>query len=201
MRDPHGAVWDRLGVPREGPKALYVGRVSVEKNLPLLASAWKRLVRAMPAGAGAPSLVVVGDGPYRERMQRELAGLHAYFPGFRHGPELSAIYASADLFAFPSATDTLGQVVMEAQSAGLPVLVSDRGGPREVVREGETGLVLPWNSAGAWCRALRTLLADPPRLRAMGEAAHRSMQPMTIRSSFEHFWSVHERAVAAIRAS
>jgi glycosyltransferase involved in cell wall biosynthesis len=188
------SVWGRLGVPRGGAKVLYVGRVSMEKNLPLLASAWKRLKRASATDA---SLVVVGDGPYRAQMERELAGAGAYFPGFRHGAELSAIYASADVFAFPSATDTLGQVVMEAQSSGLPVLVSDRGGPREVVRGGPegTGLVLQWEDAGAWCGALRGLLADDVGRRAMGARAHESMQGMTIRRSFEHFWSVHEGKV------
>lgn len=144
-------------------------------------------------------LVVVGDGPYRARMEQELAGCRAVFAGFRHGRELSAIYASSDLFVFPSATDTLGQVVMEAQSSGLPVLVSDRGGPREVLREGQTGLVLPASSPGPWAEAIRALLADDARRLAMGRAAHESIQPMTIRHSFDHFWELHERAAGSAR--
>jgi glycosyltransferase involved in cell wall biosynthesis len=197
FRDP--TIWDLLNIPREGPKVLYVGRVSIEKNLPLLASAWKRLLRSPHPTSHIPhpTLVVVGDGPYREKMQHDLAGLRAHFPGFRHGPELSAIYASADLFAFPSATDTLGQVVMEAQSAGLPVLVSNEGGPQEVILPNETGLILPAHSPQAWSEALRSLLSSPARLQTMSAAAHAHIQPMTIRRSFDHFWQVHEATVAA----
>jgi glycosyltransferase involved in cell wall biosynthesis len=201
MRDP--TIWSALGVPAEGVKVLYVGRVSVEKNLPLLREAWKRVcceLSRSPAAARA-RLIVVGDGPYRQPMERTLAGSAAHFLGFRHGRELSAIYASSDIFVFPSTTDTLGQVVMEAQSAGLPVLVSDRGGPREQVRDGTTGLVLPAADAGAWARAILALAQDNNRRRAMGHAAHHSMQCMTIRDSFEHFWSVHQSAAGEKAAS
>src|ERR1043165_6327235 len=153
MRDE--SVWDRLGVPRAALKVLYVGRVSGGKNLPLLSAAWRMLTRGSRiADRESPAhLVVLGDGPYRARMEGELAGLGTHFPGFVHARELSAVYAGSDLFVFPSATDTLGQVVMEAQSAGLPVLVSDQGGPREVVVRGRTGLVLPaagHGAAAAW---------------------------------------------------
>lgn len=201
MRDP--AIWSAFGVPEVGVKVLYVGRISIEKNLPLLSEAWKRVTRApvQSKGAPRPHLIVVGDGPYRQRMEHALAGCGAHFLGFRHGRDLSAIYASGDMFVFPSTTDTLGQVVMEAQSAGLPVLVSDRGGPQEQVKCGATGLVLPAADAGAWARAIVALVQDGNRRRAMGEAAHHSMQRMTIRESFEHFWSVHRNAAGEKAAS
>lgn len=188
-------VWARVGAGRPGSvKVLYVGRVSVEKNLPLLARVWTDVrVRARDAGIDA-ELMVVGGGPYRDTMARELAGIDATFLGYRHGAELSALYASSDLFVFPSATDTLGQVVMEAQSSGLPVLVSDQGGPREVVRDGVTGLVLPAARPDLWARALLDLLADPERRRRMGAAAHEAMRPCSFAASFEHFWAEHERA-------
>jgi glycosyltransferase involved in cell wall biosynthesis len=194
------SVWERLGVPRGAPKALYVGRVSVEKNLPLLTRVWK-LVSATGGGPGeAPVLVIVGDGPYRKQMEAELAGKRAHFLGFKHGVELSTIYASSDLFAFPSTTDTLGQVVMEAQSAGLPVIVTDQGGPSEVVNAQEhaeqTGYVLPAEDVDAWRRTMVQLLSDASLRRTLGERGHRKIQPMSIRHSFEHFWEEHEGAVA-----
>jgi glycosyltransferase involved in cell wall biosynthesis len=194
-RHKDGSVWDRLGVG-PGVKVLYVGRVSVEKNLPMLARAWK-LVRHRsteePSISGT-RLIVVGDGPYKAQMERELEGADAVFLGFRHGQELSAIYAGSDLFVFPSTTDTLGQVVMEAQASGLPVLVSDVGGPKEVVRDGETGFVLPAADARAWARSIAAMAADQDLRERMGAAADAAVRPMSIGASFEHFWEVHKSA-------
>jgi glycosyltransferase involved in cell wall biosynthesis len=115
----------------------YVGRVSREKGLEMLAEVFKELV---DSGA-AIALAVIGDGPYREEMETSLAGYPALFTGYLAGELLQHGYASADLFVFPSATDTFGNVVLEAQASGLPVIVSDEGGPRELMIDGETGVV------------------------------------------------------------
>ena len=189
-------IWQRLFGPDApaGAKVLYVGRVSVEKTLPLLTKVWRRAHTQCAARGLAADLVVVGDGPYRKAMEAELAGTRAHFLGFRHGAELSAIYASSDLFVFPSITDTLGQVVMEAQSSGLPVLVSDQGGPKEVVADGRTGRVLSADDPEGWARAIVELIADPERRARMGDAAHQAIAPMSIARSFEHFWQAHEAA-------
>lgn len=181
-----------------GPvKALYVGRVSVEKNLPMLAKVWKRVAESAGRAGLAPGaleLIVVGDGPYRTRMQNELAGLDApaRFLGFRHGAELSAIYASSDFFIFPSLTDTLGQVVMEAQSSGLPVIVSDVGGPKEVVDHDLTGFVLGADDEDGWVSRIVQLATDAERRETMGRSAHTRMARYSITSSFEHYWAQHE---------
>jgi glycosyltransferase involved in cell wall biosynthesis len=188
-RDP--ALWRRLVVRTESVKVLYVGRISVEKNMPTLARVWPEVRRRATARGCDADLIVVGDGPYREPMERELGGVH--FLGFRHGPELSAIYASADLFVFPSVTDTLGQAVMEAQASGVPAIVSDRGGPKETVLDGTTGWVLP-DEPRAWTESIAGLVADPARRVAFGAAAHAAMRPRTFAASFEHFWSEHEAA-------
>jgi glycosyltransferase involved in cell wall biosynthesis len=187
-------IWRRAGLSGEACRAvkvLYAGRISIEKDLPLLTRVWG-LVRQHAWQVPRPQLVIMGDGPYRAAMERELGGGDAHFLGFRHGDELSALYASADVLVFPSTTDTLGQVVMEAQSSGLPVLVSDRGGPREVVHDGVTGQVLPAGNVRAWARAIIGLVEDEARRMEMGRAAHEAMREMSIRDSFEHFWSVHE---------
>lgn len=197
-------VWERLTcldgqrVSRGGVKALYVGRVSVEKNLPMLTRVWKRVAqhaRSVDVPADELQLVVVGDGPYRARMQQELAACAApvRFLGFRHALELSTIYASADFFVFPSTTDTLGQVVMEAQSSGLPVIVTDVGGPKEVVDHGRTGFVLGAEDERAWAERLLELARDRTARRAMGGAAHEKMKNHSIAASFEHYWAEHER--------
>ncbi len=191
------SIWSRYPGAMGGDgvvRVLYVGRVSVEKNLPLLNTVWKRTAERLRALGAPAQLVVVGDGPYRETMERELSGTGALFLGFRHGEELSALYASSDVFVFPSVTDTLGQVVMESQASGLPVLVSDVGGPKEVVEDGRTGFVLAADRPDAWAERLVSLVTDGGARRAMGEAAYESMRAMSIERSFEHFWRVHEEA-------
>lgn len=186
------SIWPRLGIPAEGIKVIYCGRVSVEKNMPLLTKVWKEVARACRERNLSAQLIIVGDGPYRAPMQLELADANVHFLGFRHGLELSTIYASGDLFIFPSTTDTLGQVVMESQSSGLPVIVSDQGGPKEVVQHNRTGLILPADRPGQWVAAILSLIQDEPRRRQWGAAAHNHIQPMSIRHSFEHFWQTHE---------
>lgn len=188
------SIWSRHGLSEPSVKVIFVGRVSVEKNMPLLVKVWRTVqMRLIERGLKA-DLVIVGDGPYRATMEQQLGtgqnGVH--FLGFRHGVELSTLYASSDVFAFPSVTDTLGQVVLEAQASAIPVLVTDEGGPKEVIRNGETGLVLDADAPNAWVDAIIELVADRARLRRMGDAAHAYAQSMSIGRSFEEFWAEHE---------
>lgn len=108
----------------DGPKILYVGRISKEKDLHVLARAFRNLTQTHLD----VELILVGDGPYLQELKELLAGTPSIFTGYREGEELATIYASCDLFAFPSATDTFGNVVLEAQASGLPVIVTDSGG-------------------------------------------------------------------------
>jgi glycosyltransferase involved in cell wall biosynthesis len=195
-------VWGRIAGDRDdlrglgapAVKVLSVGRVSVEKNLAMLADVWRRVRSRCGREGVAAHLVIVGDGPYRERMRADLCGADAFFLGFKEGEELSAIYATSDLFVFPSVTDTLGQVAMESQASGVPVLVSDRGGPKEMVREGETGFVLPAGDRGRWVETIVGLVGDRALRRRMGLAAAELMRGFDIQESFEQFWRVHEEA-------
>lgn len=190
------ALMSRLGCPSGSVRVLYAGRVSVEKNLPMLAAIWPGIAeRARSAGVPA-TLVVVGDGPYLADLRARLSTENTVTLGFRHGAELLAIYRSCDLFAFPSMTDTLGQSVMEAQACALPALVGDVGGPSEVVEHDQTGLVLPAGNARAWSDALLSLILDTARRQRLSTAAAQRMAPRTIRASFEHWWSLHELAIA-----
>lgn len=185
------AIWARERVPAGAVKVLYVGRVSLEKNCPLLVEVWKGVRKRLKDLGLSAHLVMVGDGPYREKMAKQLDGKDCSFLGFRHGQELSQLYASSDLFVFPSVTDTLGQVVMESQGSGLPVIVTDRGGPKEVVEQGRTGYVLSPDDADAWVETIVGLVRDTDRRKAMGAAAFESMQRYSLTNSFEHFWEVH----------
>ncbi len=187
-------IWKRFGVRAESVKVLYVGRVSVEKNLPLMVDIWTMVQDSCRARGLDAELIVVGDGPYRETMARKLLGQNVHFLGFRHGEELSTLYASSDMFVFPSTTDTLGQVVMESQGSALPVLVTDVGGPKEVVDHELTGFVLSPKAAQEWADRLVTLISDERLRRRMGAAAYERMQRFSLVHSFEHFWQVHTKA-------
>jgi glycosyltransferase involved in cell wall biosynthesis len=104
---------------------------------------------------------------------------------------LTRIYASSDLFVFPSRTDTLGQAVMEAQSSGLPAIVSNEGGPKETVENDVTGVILTNNDADVWAEAIATLLDDEPRRARMSSAAVARAARLSQSRAFEAFWADH----------
>lgn len=182
--------WQSLGMDPERPKLLYVGRISKEKNLPFLADVWESLRRR----DAAADLVVVGDGPYRAELEARLAGPDVHFLGYQGGDALSRIYASSDLFVFPSRTDTLGQVVMESQASGIPALVTTEGGPQHIIDDGHTGHALPAD-APLWSAMLEHLIGDAPLRERMGQQAHLGMQRHGFEASFEAWWHMHTEAL------
>jgi glycosyltransferase involved in cell wall biosynthesis len=173
----------------DGPKILYVGRISKEKDLSSLANAFKKLIKT----TDKVELVLVGDGPYTNELKELLAGTPSIFTGYREGEELATIYASCDLFAFPSATDTFGNVVLEAQASGLPVIVSDSGGPQENIIRHKTGEVIPAGDTEALLQSLNSLLADRTRLKEMGKAARLNMENRSYERAFDGTWRIYER--------
>jgi glycosyltransferase involved in cell wall biosynthesis len=104
-------------------------------------------------------LVLAGGGP-EEAALRERLGEHASFLGWLRGRELAQAYASADAFMFASRTDTFGQVILEAQASGLPVVAVQEGGPASLISHGETGLLAPADP-GALGRSLLALAQAP----------------------------------------
>ncbi|NVN90558.1 MAG: glycosyltransferase [Desulfuromonadales bacterium] len=163
-RDPF--FWSARGL-RGVVTLLYVGRVSREKSLDLLVEAFRALV---DEGSDI-ALAVIGDGPYRSEMEERLKGYPSLFTGYLSGEELQRGYASADLFVFPSATDTFGNVVLEAQASGLPVIVSDEGGPRELMVDGETGVVFRAGNQQSFNDAIRSVVHDRLRFSRFAHAA------------------------------
>jgi glycosyltransferase involved in cell wall biosynthesis len=184
--DASGELWTSMGIDKP-LRLLYAGRVSVEKNLPLLATAFEELCKLRSDVA----LVIAGDGPYLNEMRERLANLPAHFLGYQNDHQLGRLYASSDLFVFPSRTDTLGQVVMEAQASGLPVLVSNEGGPKEMMAEGLSGLALPATDPAVWCRAIDGLLNDESRRQRMARYAPQRMARHSLARTFESFWAEH----------
>ena len=184
----------RNGFYKEWPgmdafKLIYVGRISREKDLDILAAAFRKALQRL--NGPEVRLVIVGDGPYREEMERDLDGLPALFTGVLHGESLAEAYASADLFVFPSTTDTFGNVVLEAQASGLPVIVSDKGGPMENIHPGRTGLVVRGRDADDLARAMLELCADPARAKRMGEDARAFAEERSFGSAFLATWELY----------
>ena len=151
------------GVSEMRPAVLYVGRLSVEKGLREMGA----VRRSLEARSIAHRFVFVGDGPMRGELER--LAPDAVFTGNRTPDEVAVAMASADLFVFPSRTDTAGNVVLEAQASGLPVLVTDEGGPLENMLDGRTGVVCA--STRELCRQVLELCGRTARRQKMGVQA------------------------------
>ncbi|MEH2315557.1 glycosyltransferase family 4 protein [Nostoc sp.] len=115
----------------ESPLLLYVGRLSAEKEIERI----KPILEAIPQAR----LALVGDGPHRQALQKHFAGTNTYFVGYLMGQELGSAFASADAFIFPSRTETLGLVLLEAMAAGCPVVAARSGGIPDIVTDGVNG--------------------------------------------------------------
>ncbi|MEB3219758.1 MAG: glycosyltransferase family 1 protein [Nostocales cyanobacterium 94392] len=133
------------------PLLLYVGRLSAEKEIERI----KPILEGIPAAR----LALVGDGPHREALEKHFAGTNTYFVGYLTGTELSSAFASADAFVFPSRTETLGLVLLEAMAAGCPVVAARSGGIPDIVTDGVNGYLFEPTSddASAIAATLRLL--------------------------------------------
>lgn len=172
-------------------KLLYVGRISREKNLPFLVEAFNRL-------SGERSdihLIIVGEGPYLEEMKKELSGKPVTFTGYLTGEDLAAAYASSNIFIFPSTTDTFGNVVLEAQASGIPVIVTDQGGPQENLIPLCTGFIVRGNDTESFLQPIRLLIDDAQMAKRMGLAARKYMEDRTFEKAFLKTWEMYEPAV------
>lgn len=152
-------------VDHRRPAILYAGRLSSEKGLGLVGAIQHLLLRR----GFAHQFVFVGDGPFRPALQALCPD--AIFTGSLSSAGVAQAMASADIFLFPSATDSLGNVVLEAQASGLPVLVTDRGGPQEHMQHGVTGWVCRAGHAAGMADRLSQWLTDPTTRQQMGRAA------------------------------
>jgi glycosyltransferase involved in cell wall biosynthesis len=141
----------------------YVGRLSVEKNIALLTRVWSELTAA---GITNVEFFIIGQGGDEELLRQELQGAH--FAGVLRSEALARACADMDILVFPSHTDTFGNVVLEALASGVPAVVTPDGGPKYIVRDGETGFVVPDNG---FAGAVATLVRDRSRLLQMRVAA------------------------------
>jgi glycosyltransferase involved in cell wall biosynthesis len=145
----------------ESPLLLYVGRLSAEKGIERL----KPILQALPNAR----LALVGDGPHRKTLEHHFAGLPVHRAGFLHGEELASAFASSDVFVMPSRTETLGLVILEAMSSGVPVVAARAGGIPEMIEEGVSGYLFDDESEAA--AAIQRLLDSPELRKRIGENA------------------------------
>lgn len=150
--------------------ALCVGRLAPEKNLGVLLAAYG----AMRGAGGRTRLVLVGDGPERAALQRRCPD--AVFAGVRRGTELADHYASADVFLFPSLTETFGNVVPEAMASGLAVVGFDYAAAGQLLRPGIDGLLARFGDEEDFVAAARRLAGSPVFVRALGQHARAAAQ-------------------------
>jgi glycosyltransferase involved in cell wall biosynthesis/predicted metal-dependent phosphoesterase TrpH len=179
------------GAPPQGTiNVLYSGRITREKGADLLADAF------LHARAREPrlQLVLAGGGPEQERL-RERVGAASTFLGWLDGTELASAYASADLFLFPSATDTFGQVILEAQASGLPVIAVAEGGPLSLIEDRVTGLLCPAD-APALADALIELASSPLLRERLSRAALASVRQRTWERALQRLAEGYQRVLS-----
>ncbi|MFQ5955019.1 MAG: glycosyltransferase [Kiloniellales bacterium] len=158
-----------FGVPASLPVVLGVGRLDASKNTMTLAAA----LRALNDSGVKAHAMFCGDGPDRSAI-RELLGPGASLPGVLPQETLARVYASADVFAFPSRADMAANAVLEARASGLAVLIGRHtGAARYIEQDGVDGALVDGDGPEAWVPAIRALLAEPTAARAMGAAARR----------------------------
>jgi glycosyltransferase involved in cell wall biosynthesis len=181
-------IWKQFNLDNGRLKVLYVGRINIEKNIPFLIKTWQEFING--SSSINADLVMIGEGRYQKWAQR-IEQDHAYFLGPVVGQALAELYATSDLFIFPSTTDTLGQVVMEAQASGKNCLVSDQGGPQSLIPEG-CGKVIKANDQAAWIKALESALLNIETLSLRSEDNRSHMLQYNIEHSFDHFYKIHK---------
>jgi len=182
------SLWSEMGIAEDAFCLLYVGRVSAEKNLAPLADAFLEALQSNPS----LHLILIGDGPFREELESCLSPSgHAHFTGVLNGEALSRAFASADLFVFPSLTDTFGNSVIEALASGLPCLVSDEGGPREIVIPNVCGDIFRSQESSSLRDGILSLAADPMRLERYRAAARLRAEDFTYENSARAFWNLY----------
>jgi len=202
IKDERIGRWDRgVDIARFSPRrrdpdllpgeitVLYAGRLTREKGADLLADAFLR------ARARDPRLhlALAGGGPEQDVL-RERLGEHATFLGWLEGDTLAAAYASADIFLFASRTDTFGQVLLEAQASGLPVVAVGEGGPTSIVTDGVTGRLCPAD-ADALADAVVSLAASPLQRERLASTALHAVAQRTWERSLQRLADGYRRAL------
>ncbi|MCS7151816.1 MAG: glycosyltransferase [Endomicrobia bacterium] len=152
---------------------LYVGRISKDKNLDFLIQVYKEIIMKR----NHLNLLIVGDGPYKDELKAKIKNIDSIiFIGKIEQNFLPYIYSGSDLFVFPSITDTFGMVVLEAQACGLPAVVSDKGGSKNIILDGKTGFVAKADDLNDWIEKIKILLDNHSLYLKFKEEARKNIE-------------------------
>jgi len=169
------------------PLLLYVGRLSAEKEVTKL----RDVIRAVPDAR----LAVVGDGPVRQELERQFEGSPTVFTGYMRGEMLASAFASADLFVFPSQTETLGLVLLESMASGCPVVACNAGGIPDAIQDGVTGFLFEPRDPDGLVNTVRRALAKPSELEDVRVQARQDVEQHSWEGATEKLRVLYAEAV------
>ena len=173
----------------DAPLLIYVGRMSAEKNLSILNDIMPVLREKVPGAR----LAMVGAGPQLEQLKKEFDPAYTVFTGYMSGAPLAQAFASADVFAFPSLTETLGLVALESFASGVPVVGARAGGIPFVIEDGKTGTLVDKDAPPeTWATAFESLLIDDSRRQVMATAARAEAERWSWRAATEKLVEYYE---------
>ncbi len=175
------AVFSEHGINPAATVVIFVGRITKVKDIEFLL---RYFTEKKPENAVC---AVIGGGPEKELYEKKYAGENVKFLGVQRGAALQRLYASADLYVLPSASETLGKTVLEAMASGTGVVVSDKGGPKDYVTHGENGLIFTAHNYESFAEAMDTLMNNRERIQKLGLAARDSIANHTDEKLFESF--------------
>jgi phosphatidylinositol alpha 1,6-mannosyltransferase len=183
----------QLGIAPGDTLVTYVGRIAREKDLDLLVQAWQLL-----RPDTRRKLVLVGRGPLQNEL-RKMRVRGVILTGLKHGVELSAAYASSDVFVFPSTTETFGNVLLEGMASGLPCLAASAGGILEFARHESNAWLVEPHSATAIASGLETLITDADLRFHLGIGARRTAVERSWEPVFDALVADYARAAQQAR--
>ncbi len=176
------SIWPHFKVDPNKLITVFVGRITKVKDLRFLLEAYRQ------NDWSHSELIMVGNGPEYDQYTNDYNSYkNIHFLGVQQGEILQKIYASSDLYVLPSASETLGKSVLEAMASGIPVLVSDRGGPKEYVKDGLFGKIFSAGDYNSFIKALSDLLNGEYDLKKLGSASRKFVFKYTLEALFENF--------------
>ncbi|MFC1584146.1 glycosyltransferase [Fibrobacterota bacterium] len=190
----NNGAWERFTSDLPGTRIIYMGRISREKNLSILVEALPRLLEMR----NEINLTLVGEGPYRKEMESRLKPTGKVgFTGVLRGNDLAGVLAAADIMVFPSTTDTFGNTVIEALGCGVPCIVSDEGGPQEIIENHKSGLIFHADDVQDFIEKLLFLVDNPDKLEEFKVEARQRALKFTYENSIDKFWEFYCRMVSS----